>query len=57
MMERLLEGLITDVTPEPDPLLAHSRAPCVALRTGNGQTLEKPFQKEFQSVSYQANRE
>jgi hypothetical protein len=33
VVERVLEGVVTDVALESDPLLAHSCAPCVALRT------------------------
>src|SRR5215813_2527872 len=41
-----LEGLVTDVASEPDPLLEHPCAPCVALRTGHGQALDNPLQKQ-----------
>ena len=54
VVKRLFEGLITDVTPEPVPLLAHSCTQCVALRTGHGETLENPFQKELHPVAYQS---
>src|SRR5262245_46505930 len=43
VVERFFEGLVTDVAPEPDPLLAHSYAPCLAPRTGHGKALESPL--------------
>src|SRR5262249_2180729 len=54
VVECLLEGPVADVASEPDPLLAHSCAPCVALRTGHGETLENPLQKN--SIPSPTNR-
>ena len=53
VVERMLEGPVADVAPEPDPLLAHSCAPCVALRTAHREAPENAFQKQLHAVANQ----
>src|SRR5262249_31577161 len=50
VVERMFEGLVADVAPEPDPLLMHSCAPCLALRPGHGEALDNTLQKQLYAV-------
>jgi hypothetical protein len=54
VVEQVLEGLVTDVATDPDPLLAHSCAQCVALRTGDGEASHNAFEKQLHAVANQA---
>src|SRR5262249_27268921 len=53
VVERMLEGLVADVAPEPDPLLTHSCAPCLALRPGHRDALDNTLQKQLYAVAKQ----
>src|SRR5499433_1164959 len=53
VVERMFEGLVADVAPEPDPLLMHSCAPCLALRPGHREALDNTLQKQLYAVAKQ----